>query len=66
MDSIENLVPNVSAPQQHSRFGLFFKSIYFTIFTYSTIREVRVHSFKVAFVFRAMQVGVIGYIVGYS
>lgn len=42
------------------------KAIYNGIFSYSTIRQSKIHSFKIALLFRIIQISIIGYIVGWS
>lgn len=42
------------------------RAIYDGIFSYSTIRQSKIHSFKIALLFRIIQISIIGYIVGWS
>jgi hypothetical protein len=44
-----------------SNLGAFFSAS----FTYSTVREARVRSFKVALIFRTIQLLILAYIIGY-
>ena len=44
----------------------YFNIVYDTIFSYYTVRQARVYSFKVAFLYRFIQIAIIGYIIGYK
>lgn len=43
-----------------------FDFVFTSIFTYSTVREARIKSWKITALFRLFQLGIIGYIIGWS
>ena len=42
-----------------------FSSLLYMTFSYSTIRQATIHSKKIGIIFRILQLGILGYIIGY-
>ena len=47
------------------RFISGFNSFFLAVFSYSTVREAKVHNFKVTFIFRVIQISILTYIIGW-
>ena len=46
------------------RFTIRFNNLFIAMFSYSTVREARVHNFKVTLIFRVIQVSILAYVIG--
>ena len=51
----------ISETNGGSKFSILMNSI----FSFSTVRQARIHDIKIGIIFRILQIGIIGYVIGY-